>query len=159
MSDGIFILDGDLNFVAFNQRYVDLLDFPEGLVREGGSLVDVVEFAAKRGDYGSQFDGDIDDIVAARLKQLKSNEEYLIENITPTGRIVEYRGSPIKGGGFVSIMHDITERKRAEEALRKSEQRLKDSIEALADGFALHDAEWKKWPMSSSSWPRSGPAS
>jgi len=141
MSDGISILDADLKFVAFNQRYVDLLNFPEGLVREGGSVVDVTEFAAKRGDYGSQFDGDPDGIVAARLKQFKSNEENLIENITPTGRIVEYRSSPIKGGGRVLIMHDITERKRAEEALRKSEQRLKDSIEALADGFALHDAD------------------
>ncbi len=58
ISDGIAIFDGHLNYFAFNQRYVDLLDFPEGLVREGGSIVDAIEFAAKRGDYESWLDGE-----------------------------------------------------------------------------------------------------
>jgi PAS domain S-box-containing protein len=120
MSDGIYILDSDQNFVAFNQRYLDLLDFPESVVREGGSIAVTIEFAAKRGDYGNQFDGDIDDIVAARLKQFKSNKETLNENTTPKGRIVEYRGSPIKGGGFVTIMHDVTEQRKAERELSEA---------------------------------------
>ena len=141
MSDGIFILDGDLNYVAFNQRYVDLLNFPEGMVREGGPIVDLVEFAARRGDYGSQFEGDVDDVVAGRLKQMKSEKEYLFENITPTGRIVEYRGSPIKGGGFVTIMHDITERRQAEDALRESEARLKGFLDYANAMVVIKDTE------------------
>ena len=133
MSDGIYILDGDQNIFAFNQRYVDLLNFPEGLVREGGSIVDVIEFAAKRGDYGSQFEGDIDDVVAGRLNQIKSNERYFTEHTTPAGRIVEFRGSAIQGGGFVTIMHDITERKQAEEALLAAKQRSEEASELVAE--------------------------
>jgi len=118
MADGIYILDSDLNFIAFNQKYVDLLDFPEGLVHEGGSVADVTRFAAKRGDY-LDFEGNIDEIVDKRLEQLKTREEWVIENIAPTGRILEYRGSPIKGGGLVTIIHDVTERKKAEQAMHE----------------------------------------
>lgn len=133
MSDGIFIIDGELNYVAFNQRYVDLLGFPDGLVREGGAVAEVTEFAAKRGDYGNQFEGDIDDIVSGRLKQLSSDKAYVIENVTPTGRIVEYRGSPIDGGGYVSIMHDVTERKKAEEALEQAHETIKMQRDRMED--------------------------
>lgn len=47
---------------------------------------------------------------------------------------------PIKGkngkvSGFVHTMHDITERKRAEESLRQSEQKFRETIMNLTEGF------------------------
>lgn len=42
---------------------------------------------------------------------------------------------------FISIEHDVSERKAQELALARSEQMLRDAVEALADGFVLFDEE------------------
>ncbi len=39
------------------------------------------------------------------------------------------------------VIQDITERKRAEDAVQQSEQRLKDAIESLSESFSLFDAD------------------
>ena len=41
----------------------------------------------------------------------------------------------------VGSWSDVTERKEAEIALRRSEQRLTDAIESISEGFSLYDAE------------------
>ena len=43
--------------------------------------------------------------------------------------------------GVVSISHDITERKRAEDALRKSEVRFRSVMENMSEGLMLFDAQ------------------
>lgn len=47
--------------------------------------------------------------------------------------------SPQKGY-FVAVFDNITQRKRAEEALRTSEERFRSSVETLLDGFAIFSA-------------------
>ena len=49
-----------------------------------------------------------------------------LERTRPDGRVIEVRRNPVPGGGFVLIYSDITERKRAEEAIRTA----RDAAEA-----------------------------
>jgi len=67
-----------------------------------------------------------------------------IELITPKGkRIVEYRSNSIrrenKVVGFQTILRDITERRRVEDALRKSEEKYRSIIELAPDGIITVD--------------------
>jgi len=67
-----------------------------------------------------------------------------IEVITPTGkRNAEYRSSPVRQEGKVigvqTVIRDITERKKAEEAIRESEEKFKSIFESAADGLVYLD--------------------
>ena len=50
--------------------------------------------------------------------------------------------SPEKGK-FAAIFRDVTERKRIEDALKKSEQHLNDLLSSIQDGFFELDHEWR----------------
>ncbi len=60
MPGGMALVDRDRNYVFFNPQYSQLLEFPDGLVRVGRSLRDVMRYMAERGDYGP---GDKDDLI------------------------------------------------------------------------------------------------
>ncbi len=60
MPGGMMLLDRDMNYVLFNARYIELFEYPAGLVKIGGSLRDAWRFQAERGDFGP---GDTDDLV------------------------------------------------------------------------------------------------
>ena len=71
--------------------------------------------------------------------------EEIIETPKKGQRIVKSKKYPMadqtgKIRYILSITEDVTDRKNAEDALRHSEQRLRDAIESLTDGVALFDA-------------------
>jgi PAS domain S-box-containing protein/putative nucleotidyltransferase with HDIG domain len=71
---------------------------------------------------------------------------YEVEGYTKTGekRIAEISGSLLrkrgKAVGVITVMRDITERKRAEEALSESEKRLKIIFDSQQNGILIIDA-------------------
>ena len=56
------------------------------------------------------------------------------------GKMYSYKGHPVR----VTAIRDITERKRAEEALKQSEQLYRTVIEQAAENICLVDAETKR---------------
>ena len=53
------------------------------------------------------------------------------ERTRPDGRVIEVRRNPVPGGGFVVIFSDITERKRAEEAIRAARDAAETALREL----------------------------
>ncbi len=60
MPGGMMLEDRDGNYVLFNSQYSELHEFPDGLVRVGGSNFDELRYQAERGDFGP---GDKDDLI------------------------------------------------------------------------------------------------
>jgi len=134
MTDGIYVLDADLRITVFNQRYLDLMELPPGLIRVGADIRDVISTLATRGNYGTD---NVQGIVEERTRRLASDQPDETEVTTPSNRTVHIRKSPLDGGGAVITLTDITERSRAEEAVRASEAQLKAIIESSPVGVML----------------------
>jgi PAS domain S-box-containing protein len=84
------------------------------------------------------------DLVVARLMEGSETAHSINENLTKDGRRItcEWTNTPLKGPdgsvhSILSMTQDITERKKAEEVLRQSEERFRSVFEQGPLGVAL----------------------
>ena len=126
MSQGISVVDGEMRLVAWNRRYSELFDYPDGMLFVGRPVADLIRYNAERGQIGP---GDVDDQVERRLAHMRAGSSHRYVRERADGHVVEMRGEPLPGGGFVMSFNDITEFKRAEDALREANEHLEDRVE------------------------------
>jgi class 3 adenylate cyclase len=131
MPGGMMMWDRDLNYVLFNAQHSELYEFPDGLVRVGESIRDELRYQAERGDFGP---GDKDELVEQVLAVYPRGEVVSFERaIAGTGRTLQVHLAPTPGGGNAEIVTDITERKRAEEALLEAKRRAEEASKLVAE--------------------------
>lgn len=136
LHEAISIFDRDLRLRVWNRRFVELLDFPPELIRDGLPLAELFRFNARRGEYGP---GDPETQVEERVKLAERFESHGLERTRSNGTVLEIRGEPIAGGGFITVYEDITARRRAEAELRESHEQLEARIrERTAELLALN---------------------
>ncbi|MDP6565217.1 MAG: adenylate/guanylate cyclase domain-containing protein [Alphaproteobacteria bacterium] len=125
MQGGIRLVDQDRTYVFFNRQYLDLYDFPEGLLKAGQSSRIENHHQAQRGDFGS---GDPDVLTDSWLQEHPVlDEPQGWERTTVFGKTLQVRTSPTPAGGFVSIVTDVTDRKRIETELLEAKQRAEEA--------------------------------
>src|SRR5690606_9207174 len=61
ITQGISVVDQNLQLVAWNRRYLELFEYPEGLISVGRPIADIIRYNAERGLCGP---GDVDQHVA-----------------------------------------------------------------------------------------------
>ncbi len=139
MPGGIRLVDNDRNYVFFNQQYLDLYDIPEGLLKVGESNRVENLYSAQRGDFGP---GDPDALTDNWQDALPVHREATSWERTITGgKTLLVRTAPTPNGGFVNIVTDITEHKRAEGELRKSREQLQALADNLPEFISMKDPD------------------
>ncbi|MGB0682261.1 MAG: NahK/ErcS family hybrid sensor histidine kinase/response regulator [Magnetovibrionaceae bacterium] len=129
LSQGVAVFDRDLALVAWNQRFVELLDLPDDMVRLGMTYEGYIRFNADRGEYGE----DRDQAVARRLDRAKNRAPLFFEYTRPNGRVIELQRNPMPGGGFVTTYTDATLRREAAEQLREAKELLEHRVRERTD--------------------------
>ncbi|BCA63759.1 histidine kinase [Sphingomonas sp. HMP9] len=106
---GVSVIDADLRLVAWNPRYVEMFDYPEGYVVVGRSIADLIRYNAEREGIS-----DIAAHVGRRVAHLARGTPHSFERQRPSGRWIKMVGRPMPGGGYVQSFTDITAEKEAQ---------------------------------------------
>ncbi|WP_162914964.1 PAS-domain containing protein [Desertibaculum subflavum] len=147
LSDGFVLFDKDDRLVKFNNSLPGFAaTFGDGAI--GRTYRELLTDILQRGlilrppEFATD-QGWIDYVLALRAPGFA---DYEVQ--TRRGRWFACRDRRTSDGGTVGIRVDITETKRREQELAArearavaAEHRLRDAIDALADGFILYDAE------------------
>lgn len=121
ISQGISVVDQQMRMVAWNRRYLEFFEYPEGYVRTGRPVADLIRFNLERTGCCPE---DLDTEVAKRIHYLKEGSPHNFERYRPEGRVLEVSGNPMPGGGFVTSYTDITSHKELERQLRAANETL-----------------------------------
>jgi len=139
MADGVTVAGPDGTILETNEAAVRMHGYSskdEMLGKNGVELI--VEKDRKRGFENA--------VKAIKSGEIQRHLEYRLVRKDGGEFDGEYTLAPMRGAsgdieGFVAIVRDITEQKRAEEALRASEEKLRSIFECTADAISVSDLE------------------
>ncbi|VAW04034.1 Sensor histidine kinase [hydrothermal vent metagenome] len=138
---GISVVDRELYLVAWNKRYLEMFNYPEGFIYAGRFVGDVLKYNAKQGYFGNL---DIDRQVQKRLDHLSRGTKYSYERTLPGGTVIEIHGHPLPGGGFVTSYSDITAHKQAADTLLRANEILEQRVMVRTQELEIAKADAEK---------------
>lgn len=130
MSQGISVVDAELRLVAWNRRYAELFDFPPELLQVGRPICELSRWALRRLPSRGWSERELERALERRLAFMRAGTPHLSERVLPDGSIVEIRGNPMPGGGFVATFTDVTAFRRAEAGLIMANETLEQRVVA-----------------------------
>jgi len=130
MSQGICVVDAELRVVAWNRRYAELFFYPPGLLKVGRPVEELARYSIGAGMIGAEARDPerLEAAVQRRLAHMRAGTGHLSERRFPDGSVVEIRGNPMPGGGFVATFTDVTEFRRAALALERANETLEQRV-------------------------------
>ena len=142
LPQGVSVIDKDLHLILWNQRFHEILGFPQNMVFRNARFEDFIRLNAMRGDYGP---GDPEEQVQAIVARAREFLPHRFERQLTGGRTVQVEGFPFTSGGkisgFVTTYTDITDQQRSEAELTRQRDVLKTVIDNFPGGISLCDAD------------------
>jgi PAS domain-containing protein len=148
MHQALMMFDANGRLVFWNARYVEYFGLDAADIKSGMLIRDLLKLRIANGT----FRGDPDEYVRAvtLLDRIVSTSMTLLD-----GRTVLITYKPMLGGGWVSTHEDITERRKAENALKEARtqaepaecearavhERLRAAFDVVPEGLVLFDAD------------------
>ncbi|KAA0890030.1 PAS domain-containing hybrid sensor histidine kinase/response regulator [Pusillimonas sp. ANT_WB101] len=136
IDQGVSVVDADMRLVAWNSRYRQLFQYPVDMLYVGRPVADLIRFNAERGELGHIESLDVDNEIDKRISYMRAGSRYVYERRLGADQVIELRGRPLPGGGYVTSYTDVTEYKRVEGELRLINETLEQRVTART-----HEAE------------------
>jgi len=130
ISAGVSVVDPDMRLTVWNRHYQQMFEFPDGMLYVGRPIADLIRFNAERGKLSSHRgeDDDIDGQIHRRIAHMRAGSPHVFKNLGARGQVLELRGQPLPGGGYVTTYNDITDFRRVEQALREVNETLEQRV-------------------------------
>jgi diguanylate cyclase (GGDEF)-like protein len=110
---GLVLYDASARIIICNQPYLDMFGLSPDVARPGCTMQRLI---AHRKETGS-FDGDVDEFCNAIIQTVSLGKATRQLTEAPGGRAIEIINRPLKSGGWVATIEDVTERRRADEKI------------------------------------------
>jgi PAS domain S-box-containing protein len=137
--NAMLALDAERRVIYYNDRYLEFYPFDRNWLEQQPLLDDLIRKACEMGLYPSE---QADELVARRLAHLDSVEkDRLIDTPRLDGMLLEAYVSQLAGGGHLISFRDITEKRKAEQDLRQSEEQVRLLLES--SGEAIYGLDLK----------------
>lgn len=137
MTQGVSVVDKNMCLVAWNNQYLKLFGYPQDLVYVGCPIADLIRYNAERGECGP---GSVEEHVNKRLNWMRKGSSHEFERIRADGSVIQMRGNPIAGGGFVTTFADITAFRQNEAILEaRVSERTKQLEESVMEQRLLRE--------------------
>jgi len=134
---GVIAWGTDMKVIECNTRFAEFMHLPEELTVPGTRAEVIFEHSLLEGVLGSQEDRDFAIENVRRHVQMKDFEPLILEREIAPNLFVELRLMPLPGGGLVTTIANITERKLAEASVRF--KALHDALTGLANRELFRD--------------------
>jgi PAS domain S-box-containing protein len=139
LSEGFILYDADERVVMANQRFVEMNAPYADKIRPGVHTSELLQAAVDTGHIVAA-DLWMDDYLA-ELERGEGGSHRSFEFQMDDGTWVSSIRRPTREGGFVITWLDVTEQKNAATALAVVNDRMRDAIDSIDEGFALFDAD------------------
>ena len=138
MEQGIMMFGPDGMIRMWNQRVVELHDFPPGFMKVGMPASEVIRQLARQGEYGP---GNADELSEVRVMALAFDRSRVFERMRPNGTSIERRRRAMPGGGVVLTYTDITALKQRERELGEKSTLLSATLDNMDQGMLVLDSD------------------
>ena len=125
MTQGICVVDAELRVVAWNPTYADMFKYPPGLLRIGCPVADLMRHNIEAGLIGP---ADAKRATERRVTHMRRGTAHRSERTLADGSVLEIRGNPMPGGGYVATFTDVTSFRLAEAELKRSNETLEQRV-------------------------------
>ncbi|HEY6895940.1 MAG TPA: PAS-domain containing protein [Rhodocyclaceae bacterium] len=125
LDQGLAVFDANLQMVAWNRPFVEMLDFPPELAFVGSPFESLVRFNVMRGEYGV---GDREEQVRKRVAAVARHKSFSGERTRPNGQILSIRGEPLPDGGLAVLYTDITSQRLTKELIQQHSLELEERV-------------------------------
>jgi diguanylate cyclase (GGDEF)-like protein/PAS domain S-box-containing protein len=138
ISQGLCFFDGNQRLIVCNKRFVEMYDLPDGRVRPGTPLIEIVDLRFEAGSFPAMSKAEY---LSWRTSVAVSKEpsDTIVE--LKNGKVFGIRHRPLSDGGWVATHEDITLRVRSEREARDAHKRLIEAFDVVPEGLVYFDKD------------------
>jgi diguanylate cyclase (GGDEF)-like protein len=111
---GLIVYDDTAHVTVCNDRYIEMFGLSADVVKPGCTMQDLIYHRKETGS----FDGDVEEFCGNIINEVALGKMTHQIAEAPGGRAIQIINQPLKAGGWVATIEDVTERTLAEERIR-----------------------------------------
>jgi len=110
---GLVLYDASARIIICNEPYRQMFGLSPDVAKPGCTMQRLIQHRKETGS----FDGDVDEFCSGIIRNVSLGKGTRQLTEAPGGRAIEIVNRPLKNGGWVAMIEDITERTRADEKI------------------------------------------